>query len=189
MPMNGPALAGLGGGILFFYAAVKGKSILALIPALIKGKSPTSVANTNTISTALTPATGGTTPKIGTVIGAVTGSGGSAGSSVASYQAYAFSLFPSYGWGVDQQAPLIALWNRESGWDPTAYYPSTHTTTPDDFHAFGIPQALPASKMASAGSDWRTNAATQIRWGLGYISSVYTNPAGAWAHELANSSY
>src|SRR5271154_1575757 len=119
MPMNGPALAGLGGGVLFLYAAIKGKSILALIPALIQGKSPTSIANTNPISTALAPAINGTTPAIGTVIGAVTGTGGgSAGGSVASYQAYAFSQFPKYGWGVDQQQPLIDLWNRESGWNP-----------------------------------------------------------------------
>jgi hypothetical protein len=67
------------------------------------------------------------------------------------------------------------LWYRESGWNPSAENPSSG--------AFGIPQALPGSKMASAGADWATNPATQIRWGLSYIQSVYGTPCGAWSHE------
>jgi hypothetical protein len=55
--------------------------------------------------------------------------------------------------------------------------------------AYGIPQAYPASKMASAGSDWRTNPATQIKWGLGYITGRYGTPCGAWAEELAIGAY
>ena len=47
--------------------------------------------------------------------------------------------------------------------------------------AYGIPQALPGSKMASAGSDWQNSAETQIKWGLGYISSRYGTPCGAWS--------
>lgn len=195
MAVNGFALAGLGAGAIFLYTAIKGKSILATTQAIIQGKTPANVPATNTINTtsgtdaanAIVPNTN--PPSIGTVKGAVTGSGGNAGNSKSSYQAYAFSLFPQYGWGTDQEQPLIDLWNRESNWDPTAYFPSTHTTNPDNSHAFGIPQALPADKMASAGPDWRTNAATQIRWGLGYISSVYHNPQGAWDHEKANGWY
>ena len=63
---------------------------------------------------------------------------------------------------------------KESGWDYQAYN--------QDGGATGIPQALPGEKMASAGSDWQTNAATQIRWGLGYIASVYGSPCAAWGH-------
>jgi hypothetical protein len=46
-----------------------------------------------------------------------------------------------------------------------------------------IPQALPGAKMASAGADWQTDPATQIRWGLGYIQATYGSPCAAWAHE------
>ena len=63
---------------------------------------------------------------------------------------------------------------RESRWDYRAMNPSSG--------AYGIPQSLPGSKMASAGSDWRTNPVTQIRWGLGYIAVRYGTPCGAWAH-------
>ncbi|MDR1441174.1 MAG: ubiquitin-like domain-containing protein [Bifidobacteriaceae bacterium] len=79
----------------------------------------------------------------------------------------------SYGWGDDQLACLISLWNRESGWRVNASNRSSG--------AYGIPQALPGSKMASAGSDWQTNPATQIKWGLGYISGRYGTPCGAWS--------
>lgn len=79
-----------------------------------------------------------------------------------------------FGWGADQFSCLESLWNRESGWNYEAYNASSGAT--------GIPQSLPGSKMASAGDDWETNATTQIRWGLGYISSVYGTPCSAWGH-------
>ncbi|WP_250646170.1 phospholipase [Microbacterium tenebrionis] len=81
-----------------------------------------------------------------------------------------------YGWGAEQFSCLNSLWTKESGWNYQAYNPSGAT---------GIPQALPGSKMASAGSDWQTNATTQIRWGLGYIKSVYGTPCAAWGHSQA----
>lgn len=80
----------------------------------------------------------------------------------------------TYGWGDDQFSCLDSLWTKESGWNYQAYNASGGAT--------GIPQALPGSKMASAGSDWQTNAATQIKWGLGYISNVYGAPCSAWSH-------
>ncbi|MFJ6531949.1 phospholipase [Microbacterium sp. NPDC091662] len=86
----------------------------------------------------------------------------------------------TYGWGGDQFSCLNSLWNKESGWNYQAYNPSGAT---------GIPQALPGSKMASAGSDWQTNAATQVAWGLGYISSVYGTPCSAWSHSQAMNWY
>ncbi|MGO4690052.1 hypothetical protein [Glaciibacter sp. 2TAF33] len=79
-----------------------------------------------------------------------------------------------YGWGEDQFACLVPLWARESGWNVNAYNSSSGAT--------GIPQALPGSKMASAGADWQTNPATQITWGLGYISGRYGTPCAAWDH-------
>jgi hypothetical protein len=97
-------------------------------------------------------------------------------------QAYAAGLLASYGWGQDQMGPcLVPLWNRESGWRWDATNPSSG--------AYGIPQALPGSKMASAGSDWLTNPDTQIRWGLGYIKGHYGTPCAAWAHEQAQGWY
>ncbi|WP_258132198.1 phospholipase [Microbacterium sp. MYb62] len=86
----------------------------------------------------------------------------------------------TYGWGEDQFSCLSSLWTKESGWNYQAYNPSGAT---------GIPQALPGGKMASAGGDWQTNAATQIAWGLGYISSVYGTPCSAWSHSQAMNWY
>lgn len=79
-----------------------------------------------------------------------------------------------YGWGDAQFAALEKLWQKESGWSYTAYNASSGAT--------GIPQSLPGSKMATAGADWETNAATQIAWGLDYIARGYGSPSAAWAH-------
>jgi len=86
-----------------------------------------------------------------------------------------------YGWGSDQFSCLEKLWNRESSWNYQAYNSGSGAT--------GIPQSLPGSKMASAGGDWQTNAATQIRWGLGYIAGSYGTPCAAWGHSNATGWY
>lgn len=101
--------------------------------------------------------------------------------SVAAAQAIAKSLMPDYGFGTSQWGCLVNLWNYESGWRVNARNPSSG--------AYGIPQSLPASKMASIGSDWLTNPSTQIKWGLGYIKGRYVNPCGAWSHEMAHNWY
>ncbi|MEV5710033.1 transglycosylase SLT domain-containing protein [Actinoallomurus sp. NPDC052274] len=69
---------------------------------------------------------------------------------------------------------LVKLWNRESNWNHKAHNPWSG--------AYGIPQALPGKKMRSAGKDWKTNPATQIKWGLAYIKGRYTTPCRAWSH-------
>jgi hypothetical protein len=97
-----------------------------------------------------------------------------------SAQQIAMSMLGSYGWSSSQFSCLDPLWSRESGWNVSA-------SNPDG--AFGIPQAMPGSKMASAGPDWQTNAATQIKWGLGYIKDLYGSPCGAWSHEEATGWY
>jgi hypothetical protein len=108
-------------------------------------------------------------------------SGGSAASSgdnsVAGAKATARSLLGNYGWGSGQFSCLEKLWQKESGWNYRAYNSSSG--------AYGIPQALPGSKMGSAGSDWKSSAATQIRWGLGYIDGRYGSPCGAWDHSTS----
>lgn len=85
------------------------------------------------------------------------------------------------GWGDKQFGCLEALWTRESGWSTTAGNKSSG--------AYGIPQALPGSKMASAGPNWRTDAETQIKWGLGYIAGRYGTPCGAWSHFQSHNWY
>ena len=97
-----------------------------------------------------------------------------------SAQAIALAILTAQGMGQDQYSCLVSLWNRESHWSVTAANPNG---------AYGIPQAKPGSKMASAGPDWQTNATTQINWGLGYIKGRYSTPCGAWAHSQATGWY
>ncbi len=89
------------------------------------------------------------------------------------YQEYARSQFSRYGWTDEDFNCLVALWTRESGWNP-----SSHSSS----GAHGIPQALPASKMAAYGDDYMTNYVTQINWGLDYISARYGSPSAAWSN-------
>jgi hypothetical protein len=97
-------------------------------------------------------------------------------------QSIAYNMLPSFGFSQSSQwGCLLNIWNRESGWNYQAENPYSG--------AYGIPQALPGSKMATAGADWQTNPATQIKWGLGYIQSIYGTPCGAWNFELANGYY
>ena len=85
-------------------------------------------------------------------------------------------MLVQFGWS-GQFSCLSALWGQESGWNVYAENPSSG--------AYGIPQALPGSKMASAGANWQSDAATQISWGLGYIRASYGSPCAAWGHEEA----
>src|SRR5690348_11421227 len=96
-------------------------------------------------------------------------------------QQIAQAMLGSFGWSSSQFSCLDPLWAHESGWSVSAYNAGSG--------AFGIPQALPGSRMASAGPDWQTNAATQIKWGLDYIKGTYGSPCGAWSHEEATGWY
>ena len=86
-----------------------------------------------------------------------------------------------YNWTGAQWDALNNIVMSESGWDTTA--------TNQQSGAYGIPQALPGSKMASAGSDWQTDPRTQIAWMLSYIQSRYGTPVNAWQFHLANNWY
>ncbi len=88
--------------------------------------------------------------------------------SVAAFKSWAASRV-----GGEQFSCLEPLWEAESGWNHYAQNSSSG--------AYGIPQALPGEKMASAGSDWSSNGYTQMEWGLGYISERYGSPCGAWS--------
>ena len=91
------------------------------------------------------------------------------------------ALMPQFGFGEDQFGCLDSLWTRESGWSASAHNASSG--------AHGIPQALPGSKMASAGPNWESNPVTQITWGLGYIQDRYGSPCGAWSHSEGHGWY
>jgi hypothetical protein len=96
--------------------------------------------------------------------------------SVAEVQAMAQQMVPA-----DQFQCFSNIVDHESGWDYTATNPSSG--------AYGLMQALPGSKMASAGADWQTNPATQIEWGLSYMNDRYGSPCGAWEFWQANGWY
>jgi hypothetical protein len=96
-------------------------------------------------------------------------------------QQIAQAMLGQFGWSSSQFSCLDSLWTGESGWQVTAYNPNTG--------AYGIPQAVPGSKMRSAGPDWQTSAYIQIRWGLGYIQATYGSPCSAWQHEETDGWY
>lgn len=83
------------------------------------------------------------------------------------------ALLTEFGFAQTEFGCLDSIYSQESGWRWNADNPRSS--------AYGIPQALPGSKMSSAGADWRTNPVTQIRWGLGYIRDRYGSPCEAWA--------
>ncbi|PRY66928.1 hypothetical protein B0I08_1089 [Glaciihabitans tibetensis] len=98
-----------------------------------------------------------------------------------SAKAIALEMVTAKGWDANQYDCLVSLWTKESGWNHLAENKSSG--------AYGIPQSYPGNKMASAGADWKTNPATQIRWGIGYIAGRYSTPCGAWTNSQAKGSY
>jgi cytoskeletal protein RodZ len=88
-------------------------------------------------------------------------------------QAIGCALLAQFGFRLDQMPCLQQIWLKESGWNEKARNPSSG--------AYGIAQASPASKMSVYGSDYLTNPATQIKWGLSYIKGRYSSPCGAWS--------
>ncbi|MDR3116745.1 MAG: G5 domain-containing protein [Bifidobacteriaceae bacterium] len=87
---------------------------------------------------------------------------------------FARSQFSSFGWSLSEFVCLDQLWERESHWNVHAANGASG--------AYGIPQALPGSKMSAYGADWQNNAQTQVKWGLHYIQDRYSTPCGAWSH-------
>jgi hypothetical protein len=102
-------------------------------------------------------------------------------SSYSGNRAVGCALVTKAGMSSDQMVCLDKLFTRESQWSTSASNSSSG--------AYGIPQALPGSKMAAFGNDWRTNPATQIAWGLNYIKGRYSTPCGAWSHSQSSGWY
>jgi hypothetical protein len=167
--VDGPGIAAIGVGIVFLYGGVKGYSPLVAFQNLIQGKNPNEGQNNAALTNPNSPSSqfGG-----GTFTGTVSASGN---------QKLAQQIAIQLGHGDWTTGKIwsdwVALWNGESGWSEKALNPSSGAT--------GIPQALPGNKMASEGADWKTNPATQIRWGIKYIASTYGNPSNAYAKWLS----
>jgi hypothetical protein len=89
-------------------------------------------------------------------------------------KSYAAARMGAYGWAPNEFQCLNLLWERESNWRTNATNPYSG--------AYGIAQALPASKYGEAGADWLTSYQTQVNWGLSYIKGRYGSPCGAWDH-------
>lgn len=170
MKLNGVAVAAVGVGSLFVYSGIRGYSVAKGLQSVIQGNSPKTGGQANPI----------TTPDVGAAADS-SSAVSAAPTSVSGNAALARSMAAQKGWTGSQWNALYALWTRESGFRTTATNPTSG--------AYGIPQSLPASKMAAAGSDWKTNPATQIKWGLGYIEATYGTPEAAEAHEQAHGWY
>jgi hypothetical protein len=159
MAVNVGALAAVGSGVVLTWSAIQNQKITVTLQDVVSGKKPQP---------------GPMSPSVGSA-GGGGGSGGSAPESPAQLsanQALGKTMAAAYGWGSGSQwNALYALWMRESGWNNLAKNPTSG--------AYGIPQALPASKMYGGTS----SATLQIQWGLGYISQRYGSPEAAWAHE------
>ena len=163
--IKGPAIAVAGVGAVFAYSGIKGISVTQSLQWILTGKNPETLSQTTGIGI---PADNSAATSAGSSGGAALNPGLNANA-----KQIAQAMLGQFGWSQNEFAPLDTLWTNESGWNVSATNPSSG--------AYGIPQSLPASKMASAGADWKTNAATQIRWGLGYIKATYGSPTAALA--------
>jgi hypothetical protein len=191
MPALGLVLIGVGA--LYVWAAIANESVPEQIRAVLTGGSPGKIPDTGNVSPiavdyTVSPDSGG---NVGAAAGGAIPGGPStagkdpAGHSVPDLQAYAKQLLAQRGWSA-QWTQFNALVMGESGWSWDISNPGHHGYNGEN-HAYGIPQALPPGKMASAGADWKTNGYTQLRWMMAYIASSYGNPANAYAKWLSRS--
>lgn len=169
------SVALLSGGVIFGIAAIRGQSVNDTVRSFLQGKDPTTGIQTNPVS-----APGTSVPDAG-VTPTPSSSSGSGGS--ASNKAIGRMLATPYGWAAGAEwTALDKLWMQESGWNNKAKNSSSG--------AYGIPQALPESKLPKAGQQSGGSSATaQIAWGLSYIKGRYGSPTVAWAHEQSNNWY
>lgn len=179
--VNGLAVAEILAGVVLFWSGFKNAPLSDTLRSLLRGSQSVPTAS---------PTTSGT-PTVGVNDSASGTSSGTSSStpappaptSVSGNVALGKMMASAYQWGSGSEwNSLYDLWNRESGWNNKAQNPSSG--------AYGIPQALPPTKMpASAQEAGGSNAASQIAWGLSYIKDRYGDPNEAWAHEEANGWY
>lgn len=166
--LNGFSLAYTAAGAVVLWSGIKGETISSTFRGLLSGQAPGT--NEEPISTGTVLQSDVST---GTSIPGVTAgipAGVSAPGTPSANKALGLLMAGAYGWAGPGQWPYLETgWEEESGWSQYAQNPTSA--------AYGIPQANPGSKMASAGSDWKTNPATQIKWGLSYIKAKYGSPS------------
>lgn len=164
--VDGVSLTVLGVGSVLIYAGIRGYSALAVVQNLVTGKPIT------TNVTVANPLQAGNQQSVGTTVNDIVST-----TVTGSAQAIGKSLAANEGWTGAEWNALQSLWQHESNWNPKAKNPSSG--------AYGIPQALPYNKMPQAAwpesAGGKSDAATQIQWGLDYIKSRYGSPSVAWA--------
>lgn len=170
--INGFSLAYTAVGGVVLWSGIKGTTITTTFRGLLSGQAP--VANQEPISPSIAIQSDLNT---GTAIPGVTVGippGVAAGGSPTANKALGLAMAAAYGWAGPGEWPYLESgWQEESGW---SQYAAFNKSSPYN-SAYGIPQANPGTKMASAGSDWKTNPATQIKWGLSYIKATYGAPS------------
>jgi resuscitation-promoting factor RpfB len=161
--LNGPAIAAIAAGGLVLYSAVTNRGFSQGFQALVSGKSPSTAPVNPSILSSSGAGAGPEQP-------------GQLGGTKTQNLRIGQMLASARGWGSGAEwSALVALWTRESNWNNTAKNPSSG--------AYGIPQALPASKMPPSALPPTNSARDQITWGLDYIAESYGTPSAAWAHE------
>lgn len=161
--VNPVAAGAVAAGLIFIWSGIKGSSVIKVFQSLIRGQKPD--------ASAVYPIG---TPQGGSGDGAPAAGGTDAvGGTAAENKAIGQQLAAAAGWTGREWDALVQLWEHESNWNNKAKNPSSG--------AYGIPQALPASKMGAAANPPTSSASAQIKWGLSYIKSRYGSPTKAWA--------
>jgi hypothetical protein len=169
----GPALA-----LLAMTGAAAGASSAGVWSATTASATTGPAAPAHSIALDAFSASAGSPKSAQPSVSGGTASGGGKAKRKSTAKAIAWRMLGHLHWSAHRQyRDLNRLWTRESGWNIHASNPSSG--------AYGIPQAVPGSKMASAGSHWQSSARTQIRWGLRYIRDRYGSPRQAWFHETS----
>lgn len=177
MPVKGSYLLIAGGGALILWSGIRGHKWSTTLRDIISGK-PLPKTTELAIQTSPSAFQDGGTGTGATVGGASTAIGGNATKN----KVIARTLAAPYGWSTGAQwSALDALWTQESSWDNHARNSSSG--------AYGIPQALPASKMGALANPPVSSAGAQITWGLRYIRTTYRDPIHAEAHERSQGWY
>lgn len=167
--ISGGGLAMTAAGIILTWSGVTGRSVTTVVKDVLAGKDPRTAAQS---SLSYNPYPASTQAGV-TQTNPFTGNTGPVSSSAAKNMSIGRALAAAYGWSGSQWSDLVALWNRESGWNNNAQNP---TST-----AYGIAQFLDTTWT---GYGTKTaNPYLQIKYGLEYIRNRYGSPAAAWAHE------
>jgi resuscitation-promoting factor RpfB len=185
--VSGTAVAAVFVGGILAWSGVKGFSVSTTLKDFIAGKNP----STQTATESVTP--GGLISSLipggllGKLLGGSSGgstvssTGGNVTGSAAQAKNLGQQMAAAVGWTGAEWTALNNIVMAESGWNVHAQNPSSG--------AYGIPQSLPANKLATSGSNWQNSAAVQIAWMLKYIKQTYGDPIAAWNFHLANGWY